>query len=87
MTEDFEFLLGLSRCSGKEQMARYIDDHNARKKKITKADRIRAMNNYELAVFLAKVKALVYRADLSVIAYSTQDMKENLEWLEQPGED
>lgn len=87
MPEDFELLIGLSRCGDKEQMARYIDDHNARKKQITNADRIRAMNNYELAVFLAKVKALVYRADLPVIAYSTKDMAENLEWLGQPVED
>ena len=52
----------------------------------TNADRIRSMNNYELAVFLSKVRALVYRADLPVIAYSTQDMAENLEWLQKPVE-
>ena len=51
---------------------------------ITNADYIRAMNDYELSVFLAKVKAMVYRADLPVIAYSSKDMAENLEWLMQP---
>lgn len=55
-------------------------------KTVTNADRIRAMNNYELAVFFAKTKAALYRADLPVIAYSTQDMKDNLEWLQKPAE-
>ena len=66
-----------------EELQKAVNFH----KPITNADRIRAMNNYELAVFLAKVKALVYRADLPVIAYSTGDMAENLEWLEQPWEE
>lgn len=60
---------------------------NNKPKPMINADRIRAMNNYELAVFLAKVKAMVYRADLPVIAYSTQDMADNLEWLQQPVEE
>ena len=55
-------------------------------KAITNADRIRAMNNYELAVFFAKTTAALYRADLPVISYSTQDMKDNLEWLQEPAE-
>lgn len=55
-------------------------------KAFTNADRIRAMNNYELAVFFSKTKAALYRADLTVIAYSTEDMKDNLEWLQQPVE-
>lgn len=63
----------------------YLDYHKPRKT-TTNADRIRAMNNYELAVFFAKTKAALYRADLPVIAYSTQDMAENLEWLQQPAE-
>lgn len=56
-------------------------------KPMTNADRIRAMNDYELAVFLAKTKALVYRDELHVIAYSTQDMADNLEWLQRPVEE
>lgn len=54
---------------------------------LTNGDRIRAMNDYELSVFLSKVRAMVYRADLPVIAYSTKDMAENLEWLQQPAEE
>lgn len=61
-------------------------DYPKPRKPMTNADRIRAMNNYELAVFFAKTKAALYRADLPVIAYSTQDMAENLEWLQQPVE-
>lgn len=61
-------------------------DYPKPRKQMTNADRIRAMNNYELAVFFAKTKAALYRADLPVIAYSTQDMAENLEWLQQPAE-
>lgn len=49
---------------------------------MTNADMIRSMNNYELAVFIAKTKAALYRADLPVVAYSTQDMADNLEWLQ-----
>ena len=54
------------------------------KKPQTNADRIRAMNDYELSVFLTKTKAKLDRLDLLVIAYSTQDIAENLEWLMQP---
>ena len=50
----------------------------------TNGDRIRSMNDYELAVFLAKVKADVERDDLLVVAYSTQDSANNLEWLYRP---
>ena len=53
---------------------------------ITNADRIRSMTDEELAVFFTKTKAALYRADLPVIAYSTQDMKDNLEWLQEPAE-
>lgn len=55
-------------------------------KPMTNADRIRAMNNYDLAVFLSKTRAALCRADLPVIAYSAQDMNDNLEWLMQPAE-
>lgn len=61
-------------------------DYPKPRKPMTNADRIRAMNDYELAVFFAKTKAALYRADLPVIAYSTQDMKDNLEWLREPEE-
>ena len=51
---------------------------------MTNADKIRAMNDYELSAFLSQVRAMVYRADLSVVAYSTKDMADNLEWLRKP---
>lgn len=57
---------------------------NCENKIVTNADRIRAMNDYELSVFLAKTKAKLDRLDLLVIAYSTKDVAENLEWLLQP---
>ena len=61
-------------------------DYPKPRNQMTNGDRIRAMNDYELAVFFAKTKAALYRADLPVIAYSTQDMADNLEWLYQPAE-
>lgn len=51
---------------------------------MTNADKIRAMNDYELSVFLSQVRAMVYRADLSVVAYSAKDMADNLAWLRKP---
>ena len=50
----------------------------------TNADRIRAMSDEELAVFLAKVDAALYRADLDVIAYRGAAVNDNLDWLAQP---
>lgn len=41
-------------------------------KPMTNGDRIRAINDYELAVLFAKTKAMLYRLDLSVIAYSAK---------------
>ena len=51
MKDDFEFLRGLAKCQDKEQMARYIEEHQP--KPMTNADRIRAMSDRELAAFLA----------------------------------
>lgn len=47
MKDDFEFLRGLANCQDKEQMARYIEEHQP--KPMTNADRIRAMTDAELA--------------------------------------
>lgn len=47
MKDDFEFLRGLANCSDKEQMMRYIEEHQP--KPMTNADRIRAMSDEELA--------------------------------------
>lgn len=50
----------------------------------TNADRIGAMNNYELAAFLAKIKGDLEYDDRWVVAYSAQTMAENLNWLDRP---
>jgi len=52
----------------------------------TNADRIRAMSDEELAIFLAKVDAALYRANLDVIAYRGEKVNENLDWLKQEAE-
>lgn len=46
------------------------------------ADRIRNMSDDELAHWLAKVEALLYRDDLDIIAYRAERVVEALEWLE-----
>ncbi len=46
------------------------------------ADRIRKMTDEELACFLAKVQALLYRDDLDIVAYRTDQVADALEWLE-----
>lgn len=50
MESKFEFLRGLAHCEDKEQMARYIQEHE--QKPMTNADRIRAMTDEELADFM-----------------------------------
>ena len=50
MKADFELLRGLANCADKEQMMRYIEEHQP--KPMTNADRIRAMTDEELAVFI-----------------------------------
>lgn len=50
MKDAFEFLRGLANCQDKEQMDRYIEEHQP--KPMTNADRIRAMTDEELANFV-----------------------------------
>ena len=50
MKDDFEFLRGLANCQDKEQMDRYIEEHQP--KPMTNADRIRSMSDEELAELL-----------------------------------
>lgn len=46
------------------------------------ADRIRAMTDEELACFLARVDAKLYRDDLDVVAYRSDQVRiEKLAWL------
>lgn len=49
----------------------------------TMYDRVREMDMEEMAVFFAKVKAQLYRADLSVSAYTGAEVNEALDWLSQ----
>ena len=46
------------------------------------ADRIRTMTDEELACFLVRVDAKLYRADLDVVTYRTDKAVDTLEWLE-----
>ena len=49
--------------------------------KTTRADKIRAMSDGELAVFFAKTDAALYRSELPIIAYRGETVNDNLEWL------
>ena len=75
MKEDFDFLRGLANCEDKEQMARYIEEHQP--KPMTNADRIRAMSDEKLATWMAECNAYGERGDAS----------QWLPWLQQPAED
>lgn len=46
------------------------------------ADRIRAMTDEELACFLARIDAALYRDDLDIVAYRADQVTDALEWLE-----
>lgn len=46
------------------------------------ADRIRAMTDEELACFLARVDAKLYRDDLDVVTYRADQVADTMEWLE-----
>ena len=46
------------------------------------ADRIRTMTDEELACFLVRVDAKLYRDDLEVVTYRTDKAVDTLEWLE-----
>lgn len=48
---------------------------------MTNAEKIKSMNTYEIAVFLAVVKADIRLAENYSYSYSTDEMKSNLEWL------
>ena len=54
---------------------------------MTNAEKIRAMSDEEMAVFLAKGDAALYRADLDVVAYRGEKVNENLDWLQQPAKE
>ncbi len=45
------------------------------------ADRIRKMTDEELARFLARVDAALYRDDLDIVAYRADKVADALDWL------
>lgn len=47
----------------------------------TNADRIRAMTDDELAIFLSKTQASVARTTQTAVAYRAETVEMNLEWL------
>lgn len=49
---------------------------------MTNADRIRKMTDEELACFLARIDAALYRDDLDIVAYRADQVADALEWLE-----
>lgn len=49
---------------------------------MTNADRIRKMTDEELARFLARIDAALYRDDLDIVAYRADQVTDVLEWLE-----
>ena len=49
---------------------------------VKNADRIRKMTDEELACFLARVDAKLYRDDLDVVTYRADQVADTLEWLE-----
>ena len=53
MKDDFELLRGLANCADKEQMMRYIEEHQP--KPMTNGDKIRAMTDEELEDFIREV--------------------------------
>lgn len=45
------------------------------------ADRLRKMTDEELACFLARIDAALYRDDLDIVAYRADQVADALEWL------
>ena len=81
IVDDMEIFRKLAQCEDKEQMQRCIDEYNLSQKTITNADRIRSMNDEELADFIIEAEACgnegVSIADWGMTV---------LEWLKQPAD-
>lgn len=95
MKDDFEFLRGLANCQDKEQMARYIEEHQT--KPMTNADRVRAMSDRELAAFLARkftdheTEKAIQKGEMLTATYVSQIAHAWftvwMQWIRQPAED
>ena len=85
MKDDFEFLRGLANCQDKEQMARYIEEHQP--KPMTNADRIRAMSDDELAKVLSAPCLGCVVKNCRLHNYGSGGCEiAFLKWLKQPAE-
>ena len=87
MKDDFEFLRGLANCQDKEQMARYIEEHQP--KPMTNADRIRAMTDEELAKFIPNwsYTDACKCVEKPYVDCNNECEKCVSEWLQQPAEE
>lgn len=94
MKDDIEFLRGLAMCGDKEQMMRYIQENAP--KPPSRADRIRAMTDEELAKLLYEIDGLGYCKNLpecGELLDTEAGIPEEkcigcmLNWLRQPAED
>ena len=94
MKDEIEFLRGLAMCDDKEQMMRYIQENAP--KPPSRADRIRAMTDEELAKLLYEIDGLGYCKNLpecgELLDTDTGIPEEKcigcmLNWLRQPAEE
>ena len=98
MKDDFEFLRGLANCQDKEQMARYIEEHQP--KSMTNGDRIRAMSDEERVDCLIQFAELDCRIGFCLNLPECEKLLDTedgipssmckkclLKWLQQPAED
>ena len=87
MKDDFEFLRGLANCQDKEQMARYIEEHQP--KSMTNGDRIRAMTDEELAKFIPNwsYTDACKCVEKPYVDCNNECEKCVSEWLQQPAEE
>lgn len=87
MKDDFEILRGLAQCDDKEQMMRYIQEHESKTKPMTNADRIRAMSDEELVVFINTFNICNIRTNEECkFNYGADCSACVLNWLKQPAE-
>lgn len=92
MNDDFEFFRGLANCTNKEEMMRYIEEHQPRP--MTNADHIRVMSDEELAYWLAKTQIANIAEALRIACVPWEQhtdlqeltAKDCLQWLKQPAE-
>lgn len=60
---------------------------NCKNKIVTKADRVRAMSDEELAIMFAILRADLSRLDAAIRPYSGRDVNDNYDWLKQPADE